>query len=226
MTRLTGIHHIAVMASDIKKHIAFFSDVLGGELTALFFMHGVPGAYHGFVRLNDHCYFSIVQIPGVEQIPIELGKTHAGTGSGPSAAGTMQHLAFNVDTVEDLLAMRDRIRRHGVNVFGPIDHGMCQSIYFGGPDQMTLEIATSPGAMDPRAWIDPEVMALTGISAQEVERFKAPAGDSGEGPVPQPPFDPAKPHQAFPPEMYRQMLAMPDELLAQVASYPQPPVRV
>ncbi len=39
-----GIHHIAVMASDIKKHIEFFSQVLGYPLVALFDMHGVPGA--------------------------------------------------------------------------------------------------------------------------------------------------------------------------------------
>lgn len=44
---------------------------------------------------------------------------------GSSAAGTLQHLAFNVDSLEDLVGMRDRIRSHGINVIGPIDHGMC-----------------------------------------------------------------------------------------------------
>ena len=38
----TGIHHLAFMAGDIKKHIAFFSDVMGCPLVALFDMHGVP----------------------------------------------------------------------------------------------------------------------------------------------------------------------------------------
>ena len=107
-----------------------------------------------FLRMNDHRYFSIVQLPRVAEIPIEIGKTHAGSG-GPSAPGTLQHLAFGVDTDADLLAMRDRIRSHGVNVIGPIDHGMCRSIYFAGPDQMTLEVATSQAAIDPAPWIDP-----------------------------------------------------------------------
>ena len=57
-----GIHHIAIMAVDIKQHIAFFSDVLGFPLVALFDMHGVPGGLHAFLRMNDHGYFSIVQL--------------------------------------------------------------------------------------------------------------------------------------------------------------------
>ena len=55
----------------------------------------------------------------------------------------MQHIAFRADTEAELLAMRDRVRSRGINVIGPIDHGMCRSIYFAGPDQMTLEIAAS-----------------------------------------------------------------------------------
>ena len=65
----TGIHHIAIMAADIKKHIAFFADVVGFPLVALFDMHGVPGGLHAFLRMNDYGYFSIVQLPAVDQIP-------------------------------------------------------------------------------------------------------------------------------------------------------------
>ena len=108
--QLTGIHHIAIMSADIKKHIEFFSDVMGCELSALFHMHGVPGGLHAFLHLNDSCYFSIVQMNEAKDIPIEMGKTHSGTGANACAPGTMQHLAFNVDTLDDLLAMRDRLR--------------------------------------------------------------------------------------------------------------------
>ena len=171
----TGIHHLAFMAGDIKKHIAFFSEVMGCPLVALFDMHGVPGGLHAFLRMSDHSYFSIVQLPDVDAIPIEIGKTHSGNGALPSAPGTLQHLAFGVDSEAALLAMRDRIRSHGVNVIGPIDHGMCRSIYFAGPDQMTLEVATSTCAIDPQRWIDPSSLAKAGISPDEAVRFRAPA---------------------------------------------------
>ncbi|MBI1406571.1 MAG: VOC family protein [Caulobacter sp.] len=224
MTQPSGIHHLAFMAADIKKHIAFFSEVIGCPLVALFDMHGVPGGLHAFLRMNDHGYFSIVQLPGVGDIPIELGKTHAGSGALPSAPGTLQHLAFRADSEADLLAMRDRIRSHGVNVIGPIDHGMCKSIYFAGPDQMTLEVAASEAPIDPARWIDPAVLEKAGISAEEAARFKAPAPYQGASPVPQPAFDPDKPHMAYPREMYLQMLKAPDAAITAGASYSQPPV--
>ena len=105
MIKVNGIHHIAIMAADIREHIAFFSDVLGCKLSAIFDMHGVPGGVHAFLHMDDHSYFSVVQLPAVKDIPIQLGVTHAGTGAGPSAPGTMQHLAFRVDTLDDLLAL-------------------------------------------------------------------------------------------------------------------------
>jgi catechol 2,3-dioxygenase-like lactoylglutathione lyase family enzyme len=221
----SGIHHLAFMAGDIKKHISFFSEVVGAPLVALFDMHGVPGGLHAFLRLNDHCYFSIVQLPKVDEIAIELGKTHAGTGAGVSAPGTLQHLAFGVDTEADLYAMRDRIRSHGLAVMGPLDHGMCKSIYFAGPDNMTLEVATSEVTVDASRWIDPTVLAKAGISLEEAEHFKAPKAYVGPTPVPQPEFDPDKPRMAYPLEQYKAMMAAPDEaILASSKAYNQPPV--
>ena len=220
----TGIHHLAFMAGDIKKHIAFFADVMGCPLVALFDMHGVPGGLHAFLRMNNHSYFSIVQLPDVDKIPVVLGVTHAGNGALPSAPGTLQHLAFRADSEEELLVMRDRIRSHGVNVLGPIDHGMCRSIYFAGPDQMTLEVAAPADPIDPARWIDPAVLAKAGISPEEVERFKAPAPYDGPSPVPQPAYAEDQPHMAYPKKAYLQMLAAPDAMITASASHAEPPV--
>ncbi|MDZ4775778.1 MAG: VOC family protein [Alphaproteobacteria bacterium] len=219
-----GIHHLAFMAGDIKKHIAFFSQVMGCPLVAIFDMHGVPGSLHAFLRMNDHAYFSIVQMPGVGDIPVQLGVTHAGRGEMPSAAGTLQHLAFNVDSEADLVAMRDRIRSHGVPVMGPIDHGMCKSIYFAGPDHLALEVATSSAAIDATRWIDPAVLEKVGITAAEVAAYKAPAPFVGQSPVAQPSYDPSKPHLTYPDQIYQKMLQVPDEVVSARASFAAPPV--
>ncbi len=222
----TGIHHIAIMTGDMKKQIEFFSDVLGCQLVAIFDMHGVPGGFHSFLHLNDHCSFSLVQMPGTKDIPIEIGKSHAGSGSGDAAGGTMQHISFKVDSREELLAMRDRIRKKGVNIFGPIDHGMCQSIYFAGPESLALEVAWSDSAIDPKKWIDPKVVEKIGVSAEELARFKSPDPYQGEGgTVPQPPYDPAKPHQAMPEALYKQIIGAPDAAIWAMASYAEPPVK-
>ncbi|MEP1142390.1 MAG: hypothetical protein ABJH52_01625 [Henriciella sp.] len=112
----------------------------------------------------------------------------------------MQHLALNVDTMADLLNMRDRIRSRGVPVFGPIHHGFCSSIYFAGSENLALEIATSGGVEHPlsaNTWIDKEVQALAGISDEELQRFtNPPPFEGGDGLHPQPEYDPSKPHLA------------------------------
>ena len=137
----------------------------------------------------------------------------------------MQHLAFKVDSRDALLAMRDRIRSRGVNIFGPIDHGMCQSIYFAGPENLALEVAWSDAAIDPARWIDPATLAKAGISSDEAARFTNPAPYAGAGgTVAQPPYDPAKPHQAIPDAIYQHILKAPDEVIWATASYAEPPV--
>ena len=219
-----GIHHIAVMAADMKEHLAFFCDVMGFPLVALFDMHGVPGGKHAFLKMTEHSYFSIVELAGVAEIPRTLGVTHAGSGAGPSAAGTMQHLAFRAPDETAMLALRDRIRSHGVPAIGPIGHGFCQSIYFAGPDQLTLEVACPAAALDPARWIDPAVLAECGIDAATALRFASPAPTVEGGPVPQPAYDPAKPHMAYPEATYRAILAAPDAAITAQGSYNEPPV--
>jgi catechol 2,3-dioxygenase-like lactoylglutathione lyase family enzyme len=225
MVQPTGIHHIAIMTGDMKKQIAFFSDVLGLPLIALFDMHGVPGGIHAFMKLDDHCFFSLVQLPDTAEIPSTLGITHAGTGAGNSAGGTMQHLAFHVADDAQLLAMRDRIRYKGVNVIGPLDHGMCKSIYFAGPEQLTLEVACPGMAVTPERWIDPAVLAKVGISVEKAANYAAPDDYAGEGgTIKQPAYDPAKPHMAYPEDRYQMMIMVPDEVLASMPQHNQPPV--
>jgi catechol 2,3-dioxygenase-like lactoylglutathione lyase family enzyme len=228
MGRLNGVNHIAICTRDIKTQIDFFTDVLGMELVALYWMHGVEGAWHGFLKLNDCSYVAFVQTPEVAKIERTLGVTHSGNAANAVAGGAMQHLAFHVDDEAELLAMRDRIRSRGVNVIGPIDHGMCQSFYFAGPEDLSLEVTTADKAIDGRAWIDPEVVALAGISAEELERYRDPAPfDSQGGAIPQPPIDRAKPHmRGYPDKVYEAIVGTPDEVIAERASETEPPVAV
>ena len=227
MTRANGLHHLAISTGNMKAQIEFFSDVLGMELVALYWMHGVEGTWHGFMRLNDTASVAFVQNDKIKATKAVFGVSHAGNPGLPTAPGAMQHVAFNVNTDDDLLNMRDRIRSRGINVIGPLDHGMCKSIYFAGPEGLCLEIATSAAAIDARAWIDPEVQALADINNDELIRFKSPAAYKGEGgKVKQPLYDPTKPHQVYPPTAYQHLLAMSDEDVLKRLSVPEPPVRI
>jgi catechol 2,3-dioxygenase-like lactoylglutathione lyase family enzyme len=228
MLRCNGVHHLAISTGDIKAQIAFFSDVLGMELVALYWMHGVEGAWHGFLKLADASYVAFVQTPAIGKIERELGVTHSGSPGAPSSGGTMQHVAFNVDSVEELMAFRDRIRSRGLTVVGPIHHGLCDSIYFAGPEDLSLEIATSFRAIDGREWIDPEVVALANISPEELARFRAPKPLSLTGGTrAQPALDKSKPWmRGWPPGVYEHFAAMPDAEFTEQMSETEPPVKV
>jgi len=226
MTQPRGVHHIALSTADMKTQLEFFTSVLGMELVALFWMHGVKGAWHSFLKLNSRSFISFVHIPAMKDIAPEVGVTHAGNPGGPTVGGALQHLSLRVESPEEVLAMRDRIRSHGVVVFGELDHGMCRSIYFAGPEGLVMEIACEGDlGVGPESWIDPEVVALAGIDADELARMIAPpAWTAPASPVPQPVHDPEKPFLRYPPGAYERMLAMPDAQFTSDWSYPNAPV--
>jgi len=227
MTAPTGVHHLAISTKDMKSQFEFFTQVMGAPMVALFEMHGVEGAWHGFVRLSDTCLLSFVQIAGVEDVEPIIGVTHSGTGAGISAPGTMQHLAFDVGSEEALLAMRDRLRSNGIVTFGPIEHGMCRSIYFAGLEGLTLEAAWSAEPIEPRAWVDPVACEAIGMTAADAERFMSPPSyDPPAEPLPQPPIDPSKPQMGYPRKELEFMVALSDAEVAAAASTPDPPVRL
>lgn len=226
MPKPNDLHHLAISTANIKEQIAFFSDVLGMELVALYWMHGADRCFHAFMKLHDTAYVAFVQTPDNHAIPTTIGVTHAGNPAASSAPGTMQHLALNVGSEADLLALRDRIRSRGIQVLGPIDHGVCRSMYFAGPEHLTLEIATSTEAIDARAWIDPEVVALANISADELACYVSPPAHRDQGgAVPQPAYDATKPNQTLP-EALQALMSLPDAEVARVMSQTEPPVQV
>lgn len=227
MEGLNGIHHLAISTADMKGQLEFFTDVFGAELKALYWMHGVDKTFHGFVKLNDSCYIAFVQGPEHASIKPVPGVSHAGSAGGVSAGGTMQHVAFNVRDMDELLAVRDRIRDRGINVFGPLDHGMCHSIYFVGLEGLVLEVAFSEEPIDERAWIDPEVVGLCGIDDELLARMKSPDVFAAQGGrVPNPPVDWSKPQIDMPREMLERIMAMPDAEVTARLSENVPPVVV
>ena len=138
----------------------------------------------------------------------------------------MQHLALNVDSEADLLAIRDRVRTHGNWVMGPIDHGFCKSIYLAAPEGIMLEFSTSEGVpIDAEAWIDPEVVKLAGISPSELDRYKNPPEfQSQGGAVKNPPVDLKHPPMEYPPGRDK-IFTMTDEEVFTRMSETTPPVQ-
>ena len=224
MNKVEGLHHLAISTGDMKGQIEFFTEKLGMQLQALYWMHGVENTKHCFLRLNDESSIAFVHNPEIEKIPTKIGQSHAGNAGANSAPGTMQHLAFKVKNDEELYNMRDRLRSKGIPVLGPIEHGLCRSIYFAGLENLTLEFAYSNEPIDNEAWVDPEVVELLGISPAELARYKQPADYQGQGgKVPQPGVDAPGPHITnYPAGAYERVIAIPDAAVLNMVDSTQP----
>ena len=87
-----GVHHLAIATKDIKKQIEFFTQTVGGELVALYWMHGVDNTFHGFVNFGNGCSLAFVQSPEIGEIQPQKGVSHAAWTASPVAAGALEHL--------------------------------------------------------------------------------------------------------------------------------------
>lgn len=192
MGLLNGLHHLALNVHDVEGPLEFFTQVCGMEMVAFYWMHGVKEAYHIFLKLNGHSSVALVRDPADNEI--EARPEQRGMFGMSRIRGAMQHVAFNVDSVDDLLAMRDRVRLHGYQTFGPIDHGLGQSVYIpGAPEHMMVEFSTSAQPIDPEQWIDPTTVEHAGLTPEQIERYRnPPAFRSRRGTVGQPACDPER----------------------------------
>ena len=60
----------------------------------------------------------------------------------------VQHIAFEVADLEELLGTKARLEAAGIEVIGPVNHGIFDSIYFFDPDGHRLELACNKGTAD------------------------------------------------------------------------------
>ncbi len=117
------LNHAVLFVADLQRSERFYGDVFGMEVIAR-----EPRANAAFLRLprsgNHH----------------DLGLFGIGSGSGPKARGIgLYHLAWQVDTIDELVSARDALRAAGAYT-GESSHGATKSIYGADPDSNEFEI--------------------------------------------------------------------------------------
>jgi len=119
------MNHAVLYVRDSTRHREFYENVLGfitviDQPGQFAFMRAPRSANH-----HDIAFFTV------------------GEGVGPSAAGHetvgMYHLAWEVETLGDLVAMQERLSKAGV-VKGSSDHGANKSLYCMDPDGLEFEV--------------------------------------------------------------------------------------
>ena len=118
---VTRLNHAVMYVSDVRRSVAFYSDVMGFEPVGM-----TPPGFNGaaFLRAsgstNDH----------------DLGLFEIGASAGASQAGHGQvglyHLAWEVDTLGELVRTAERLQAVG-GLVGASDHGTTKSLYAQRP---------------------------------------------------------------------------------------------
>jgi glyoxylase I family protein len=130
------LHHYAYRAKDAEQTRHFYEDILGLPLYHIIQSDYVPstGEYcpytHFFFRFQDGSFIAF----------FDLGDDEGALPS-PNTPLWVNHIAFRVNTVEELEAMKARLVAHGVEVLGVTDHHIFKSIYFFDPNGVRLELS-------------------------------------------------------------------------------------
>jgi catechol 2,3-dioxygenase-like lactoylglutathione lyase family enzyme len=169
-----SINHIAYCTGNMKEQLEFYTSVIGMKLEAIFWMHGVEGAFHAFLTLNPNCSLSFVYHPDIENMEPVMGVSHVPNTISMLPGGAQQHLAFHMESVEEVKSMIERVRSFGYMISDTIDHDFCESAYMLAPENMWIEFTTSTRPFKEED-IDLEVVGLCDISAEELSRMRNPS---------------------------------------------------
>ncbi|MEQ9122730.1 MAG: VOC family protein [Alphaproteobacteria bacterium] len=124
--RIGKIGHVALHVADIPRSIAFYVDVLGFEVSDVYPPEMAPPAGMAFLRCNpDH--HGIALVGG----PVEA-----------SANAELHHLAFEVGSLDEVLAARAHLKAAGavIDFDGRRRAGWQFAVEFRDPDGHRLEI--------------------------------------------------------------------------------------
>lgn len=132
---IKGLYHFAYPCRDAEETRRFYEELLGLPLVHCMLSDRVPST--GEERPYAHLFFAMAD--GSYIAFFDLGENEMPLPS-PNTPSWVQHFAMETGSVEDVLAVRERLIAAGVEVLGLVDHGYVQSIYFFDPNGLRLEV--------------------------------------------------------------------------------------
>ena len=122
-----GLHHFAIVSSDVERTIAFFQDLLEFPLAELFENRDFEGSTHFFFDIGHGNYLAYFDFPGLDLGPYR------------EVLGGLHHVAISV-TPEQFERLVAKVLAAGIDVH--VVNG--NSAYFPGPDGERLELLSFP----------------------------------------------------------------------------------
>jgi catechol 2,3-dioxygenase-like lactoylglutathione lyase family enzyme len=118
-----GLHHCALLCSDVERTVRFYQDVLEFPLTEIFENRDYPGSNHFFFDIGNGNLLAFFDLPGLDLGPYA------------EVLGGLHHLAISVEP-----ATWERLRKNLDDAEVEYQTESGTSIYFRDPDGVRLEL--------------------------------------------------------------------------------------
>ena len=133
---LKGVHHVAYRCKDAKETVDFYRDALGMDFQLAIAEDKVPSTgeddpyMHIFLDAGNGNVLAFFELPGQPDMDRDR-----------NTPVWVQHIAFRVGSLDELMATKAHLEGMGLDVLGPTHHGIFKSIYFFDPNGHRVELA-------------------------------------------------------------------------------------
>jgi catechol 2,3-dioxygenase-like lactoylglutathione lyase family enzyme len=147
--QIRKIHHVAYRCKDAKETVEWYGKYLDMKFILAIAENEVPSTrepdpyMHVFLDAGGGNILAFFELP-----------TRPPMGRDPNTPRWTQHLALEVDSMDALLTTKARLEADGIEVVGPTDHTIFQSIYFFDPSGHRIELAANTGTAKMMADLD------------------------------------------------------------------------
>jgi len=122
-----GVHHVALLSSDVERTVRFYQDLLEFPLTDMFENRDYKGSTHFFFDIGHGNAIAFFDLPGLDLGPYA------------EVLGGLHHLAISVEPSR-WAHLKAKLDEAGID-YAHIDGS---SIYFRDPDGARLELISDP----------------------------------------------------------------------------------
>jgi catechol 2,3-dioxygenase-like lactoylglutathione lyase family enzyme len=143
------IHHVAYRCKDAKQTVEWYGRHLGMKFVLAIAEDQVPSTHapdpymHVFMDAGGGNVLAFFELPNSPP-----------QGRDEATPAWVQHIAFEVGSVDELEATKTRLQAEGIDVVGVTDHTIFKSIYFYDPNGHRLELAVNTGTSDMYSRLD------------------------------------------------------------------------
>ena len=149
MALLQRIRHVAYRCRDAKQTVEWYGKHLGTDFVLAIAENNVPSTgapdpyMHVFLDAGQGNVLAFFELPNSPPM-----------GRDGATPEWVQHIAFKVGSLDELMAAKARLEAAGIEVVGPTEHTIFKSIYFFDPNGHRLELAADTATPEMSAKLD------------------------------------------------------------------------